>query len=401
MKWKVTFDCRKPCTFMNSDTPFDYIDTAEALTAFCEKLATAPWIAMDTEFLREKTYYPKLCLLQVATPDLAACIDPLALNDLTPILDVLFNENIVKVMHAGRQDMEIIYHLAGRVPAPVFDTQVAAPLLGYPDQVGYGNLVKSVLGVALDKLHTRDDWSLRPLTPAQARYAADDVIYLVEIYQDLNKRLEELGRIDWLAADFRRLADPALYENPPAQAWLKVKGGNRLRGASLAVLQALAEWRERLSRERDRPKGWLLRDDAMVDIARHRPASMDALKRIRGLNERLLDRSGNDLVELVRAAAKNKPAPFPDRGARTPLTASQDAVVDLLMALVRLSAAENDLNPAVLANRKQLEQLALGNQDSPLLQGWRKPLVGDRLSALLAGEVTLKVSDGKLQPVSN
>lgn len=386
---------------MNSDTPFDYIDTPAALTDFCDKLATAPWIAMDTEFLREKTYYPKLCLLQVATPGLAACIDPLALDDLTPILDLLFNENIIKVMHAGRQDMEIVYHLTGRVPAPVFDTQVAAPLLGYPDQVGYGNLVKTVLGIALDKLHTRDDWSLRPLTPAQARYAADDVIYLVEIYQDLHKRLEEMGRLDWLAADFRQLADPALYENPPAQAWLKVKGGNRLRGASLAVLQALAEWREHLSRERDRPKGWTLRDDAMVDIARHRPASLDALKRIRGLNERLLERSGNDLVELVKAAAKNKPAPFPDKGVRTPLTASQDAIVDTLMALVRLSAAENDLNPAVLANRKQLEQLALGNQDSPLLKGWRKSLVGDRLSAMLAGEVTLRVTDGKLQPVSS
>ena len=386
---------------MNSAVPFDYIDTPAALVAFCEQLASAPWIALDTEFLREKTYYPKLCLLQVATPGLAACIDPLALDDLTPILDLLFNEKIIKVMHAGRQDMEIIYHLAGRVPAPVFDTQVAAPLLGYPDQVGYGNLVKSVLGIALDKLHTRDDWSLRPLTPAQARYAADDVIYLVEIYQDLHKRLEQLGRLDWLAADFRQLADPALYENPPSQAWLKVKGGNRLRGASLAVLQALAEWREQLSRERDRPKGWLLRDDAMVDIARHRPATLDALKRIRGLNERLLERSGNDLVELVRAAAQNKPVPFPDKGVRTPLTASQDAVVDTLMALVRLSAAENDLSPAVLANRKQLEQLALGNRNSPLLQGWRKPLVGDRLSAMLAGDMTLKVCDGKLQPVSN
>jgi ribonuclease D len=381
---------------MSTAIPFEYIDAADALSGLCDRLAGVPWIAIDTEFLREKTYYPKLCLLQLAVPGMAACIDPLALDDLTPVTDLLFDERIVKVMHAGRQDMEIIYHLTGRVPAPVFDTQIAAPLLGYPDQVGYGNLVKSVLKVTLDKLHTRDDWSRRPLTPEQVRYAADDVIFLVDVYRGLHERLASLERLTWLDEDFRRLSDPALYENPPELAWLRVKGGNRLRGASLAALQALAKWREEQARERDRPKGWLLRDDAMVDIARHRPATLEALKRIRGLNDRLLARSGQTLIDLVMAAARSKPQPFPDQGPRIPLTTGQEAVVDMLMAVVRLSAADNDLSPTVLASRKQLEQLVQGKQDSAILQGWRKPLVGDRLTALLAGELTLAMQNGQV-----
>jgi len=373
-----------------------YIGSATELEPYCARLAAADWIALDTEFLREKTYYPKLCLLQVATPDSVACIDPLALENLDPILDLIFDTGITKVMHSARQDMEIFYHLRGKAPAPVFDTQIAALLLGYPDQIGYGNLVREILDVSLEKLHTRADWSVRPLTRDQLDYAADDVIYLVEVYRNLYARLAERGRLEWLEEDFARLSSDALYSNQPADAWLRVKGGNRLKGAALAVLQALASWRESLARQRDRPRGWILRDDALVEIARHRPASIEELGRIRGLQEAFIRHNGEQVIGLVAAAGKQPPAPFPDSGPRQRLTPEQDAVVDVMSAVVRISGIEHALNPAVLATRKQLEQLVSGDADVDVLHGWRRKLVGERLQALLNGELSLSVQDGRL-----
>jgi ribonuclease D len=373
-----------------------YIDSAAELTRCCNQLAGADWIALDTEFLREKTYYPKLCLLQIATPDCVACIDPLALDDLDPILDLIFDTGVTKVMHSARQDMEIFYHLRGAAPSPVFDTQVAALLLGYPDQIGYGNLVREILDVNLEKLHTRADWSLRPLTQDQVEYAADDVIYLVDVYRRLHARLAERGRLAWLDEDFARLSSDALYSNPPGDAWLRVKGGSRIKGPALAVLQALAGWRETLAQQRDRPRGWILKDDVLVEIARHRPASLDALGRIRGLQDAFIHHNGKQLIGLIAAAGKQPPTPFPDAGSRTRLTPEQDALVDVMSAVVRLSSIEHALNPAVLAPRKQLERMLAGDDAVEILHGWRRRLVGERLQALLKGELSLSVRDGKL-----
>jgi ribonuclease D len=380
----------------SSNKPFLYVDTPAALDELCANLADAGWFAMDTEFLREKTYYPKLCLLQVATPEVAACIDPLALDDLAPMLALLADCNITKVMHSARQDMEIFYHLAGSPPAPVFDTQIAAPLLGYADQIGYGNLVHEMLGVTLEKLHTRADWTVRPLGEEQLRYAADDVIYLSALYLQLQERLQSLGRLDWLGEDFRQLASPELYEIRPGDVWRKVKGANRLKGASLSILQALADWRERQASSRDRPRGWIMRDDVLVDIARHKPVTLQALSTIRGLSDGLLKRSGDELLAMIAKAAGEKPIPFPDAGARSRLGAEQDALVDVMMSVVRLGAVENSLNPSVLASRKQLEALLLGDTKTGVMQGWRRKLVGERLQKLLNGELELKVKDGRL-----
>jgi len=382
---------------VTGDNRIQYIDSAAGLDAFCARLSGVDWFALDTEFLREKTYFPKLCLLQVATVSEVACIDPLALDDFGPLLALLADPRITKVMHACRQDMEIFCQLAGRPPAPVFDTQVAAPLLGYADQIGYAGLVKELAGVALDKLHTRADWSVRPLTQEQIRYAADDVIYLVDIYRRIVAQLQELGRLDWLAEDFRQLTDASLYDTPPVSAWLKVKGANRLKGASLSVLQALAQWREESARSKDRPRGWLLRDDAMVDIARHKPATLDALRAIRGLSDGLVNRSGGELLDIVSQAAARKPLPFPDGGVRSRLSAAQEALVDVMMAVVRITADENRLNPGVLAGRRDLEALLLNDPDSRVLHGWRHKLIGERLQHLLSGQQNLSVRDGRLE----
>ncbi len=384
---------------MSDNRQLQYIDSAQALQAFCSRLAGVDWIALDTEFLREKTYYPKLCLLQIATPEVVACIDPLALDDLNPLLELIFDPAITKVMHAARQDMEIFFHLRGAAPGPVFDTQIAALLLGYPDQIGYGNLVREMLGVNLDKLHTRADWSLRPLTRDQLHYAADDVIYLVEVYRQLQHKLQQLGRLDWLAEDFAQLSRAELYQTRPEQAWLKVKGSNRLKGASLSVLQALASWREEQAIRRDLPRGWILRDDALLEIARHKPATAASLGKLRGLGDRLLDKFGEQLVALVVNAAGVKPQAFPGSDERVRLTPAQDALVDVMMALVRLGGARHALNPAMLASRKDLEKLALGAADADVLHGWRRKLVGEQLQALLAGELGVAVRDGELVAV--
>ena len=373
-----------------------FIDDQSGLNNLCAVLSQAPWFAIDTEFLREKTYYPKLCLVQVATPDHVACIDPLALDDMTPLLDVIFDSGITKVMHAARQDMEIFYHLRGTVPAPVFDTQIAALLLGLPDQVGYGGLVQELLGVKLHKLHSRTDWSQRPLDEAQLHYAADDVIYLAQAYQLMLDNLGESGRLDWLADDFQALSDPALYAAHPENAWLRVKGANKLSGAALATLQALAAWREDRAQTLDRPRGWVLRDDVLLDIARHRPDSPASLGKIRGLNDHTVRKHGDELLALVAQAAGTTPAPFPRRKLRQRLTPAQDAAVDVMQAVVRLVGEENRINPAVLANRNQLEQLLLGNTDVPVLQGWRRQLAGERLQGFLNGQLNVRMSGGEL-----
>jgi len=379
-----------------STPDIQYIDTPDALRLFSEQISGADWIALDTEFLREKTYYPKLCLLQIATTEVVACIDPIALDDLSPLLDVIFDARITKVMHAARQDLEILFNIQGSVPVPVFDTQIAALLLGYPDQIGYGNLVKETLGVSLEKKHTRADWSLRPLSKDQVQYAADDVVYLVDVYKHLLEKLNSLQRLEWLNGDFERLTSTDLYKNDPDKAWFKVKGGKRLKGTSLSVLQAFAAWREKTAQKKNIPKGWLMRDDVLIDLARLQPDSIPSLGTIRGIGEGLVKRNGDYLLGLVEDAKKKQPQQLADRELRQRLSPSQDALVDVMMAVVRISAENNSLNPAVLATRKHLEKLLVGETDSSLMQGWRKKLIGDQLQALLNGDLDLAVKNGEL-----
>ena len=374
----------------------NYINTPEKLSELIEKIKRVSWLALDTEFLREKTYYPKFCLLQIATPDWVACIDPIALPQLDGLFDAIYNPAIIKVFHSCRQDLEIFYQITGKLPYPIFDTQVAAPLLGFQDNPGYAMLVSSLLNINLSKAHTRADWSKRPLTEAQIEYAADDVIYLCQIYQMVLKKLDELGRSDWLVSDFAELSNPELYQVNPEKAWHKIKGKNKLTGKQLSIIQTLAEWREKTAQQEDRPKSWLLRDELLFDIAKLQPETVTDLANVRGINERTLNRYGKQLCQLINVAKNRPPIPLHEHGRTAKKTHQQDAILDILTALVRVRAEENALNPNILASRKDLEELLMADDDSPLLHGWRYSMAGKELIGLLNGELLLSVQAEKL-----
>ncbi|MCB1760086.1 MAG: ribonuclease D [Gammaproteobacteria bacterium] len=374
-----------------------YVDTADALEQLCEQLAGSPWLAVDTEFVREKSYHPKLCLLQLCDGEIAACIDPLKLEDLAPLERLLLNSSGTKVFHAGRQDLEIFYLLWQRLPAPLFDTQLAATLLGLGEQVGYAALVQKQLGVDLAKSHTRTDWSLRPLRQGQLRYALDDVIYLGRVYLALKGELERLGRIDWLAEEFAALADPATYRIDPDTVWEKVKGRQRLKGAQLATLQVLAAWREKQALAADRPRRWILQDDPLIDLARQAPQSLEALSRIRGLEPGQLKRSGARWLELIAESRALPSSEWPSQSRPSKrISANQEAIVDLLMSALRLLAEQQRTTPALLASRQDLERLTAGSRDIDLLRGWRRKIAGDALLSVLNGVLEPRLENGRL-----
>ncbi|MEI7839138.1 MAG: ribonuclease D [Methylococcaceae bacterium] len=380
-------------------TKIEYIKKPEQLADLCRRIENAPWIAVDTEFLREKTYYPKFCLLQLATPEWVACVDPIALPDLTPLFNAIYNPAVIKVFHSSRQDLEIFYQLTGKLPTPIFDTQIAAPLLGFQDNAGYGLLVSSFLNINLNKAHTRADWSCRPLSDDEIQYAADDVIYLCKIYQKMVAQLTELGRVDWLLDDFMALENPDQYETTPENAWLRVKGKNKFTGKQLSIIQTVSHWREAAAQKENRPKNWLLRDELLFDLAKIQPETIEALSKIRGLTDRVLNYYGKELCRLIKVAKNTLPIPMPEYtksiSGKDP---QQEAIIDILFALVRIRAEENLLNSTILATRSDLEVLLCGNDDDCLLlRGWRFSMVGNELQQLLRGELHLKIEGGDLR----
>jgi len=374
-----------------------FINTPEKLAVLCQDLVDAPWLALDTEFLREKTYYSKFCLLQIATPSLVACVDPLALEDIDSLLDIIYDTTVVKVFHSARQDLEIFYNLRGSLPTPVFDTQVAAPLLGFQDNPGYAMLVSSWLNVNLTKEHTRTDWSCRPLSEGQVAYAADDVIYLAEIYQRMLKKLTDLGRLSWLKDDFDHLSDVTVYQANPELAWLKIRGLKKLTKKQLSVAQSLAQWRERIAQQENRPRNWLLRDDLIIDLARLQPNNVGELIKVRNLHERTVKRHGKALCALIEQAANQEPVPRDEEAPRADKQHQHDAIVDILTAVVRIRAKENSISASVLASRKQLDELLQNASESCLLQGWRASMVGDELLAIISGKFWVRISEDTIQ----
>lgn len=371
-----------------------YIDTPEALRDYAARIADSPWLALDTEFMREKTYFPQLCLLQISNGEVTACIDPLVLDDLQPLYGVLFNTEILKIFHAARQDLEIFFNLIGKLPAPVFDTQIAASLAGYPDQVGYAVLVKDLLDVDLDKSHARADWARRPLPQDAIRYAADDVEYLGAVYRELRERLSARNRLEWMADDLQKLADPATYRADPENAWQRIRGIQKLKPRQLGVLAALAKWREEAAVNTNKPRQWIVRDEVLLDIARRLPRTSEELAALRGVQESFIARRGGDAMRIIQDALGSDATIQPPEQ-RERLTPEQEALADMAMAMVRLRSAEQQISPANLVSRRELERLVRGERELPILQGWRKAAAGDALLQLLEGKALIRVKAGK------
>lgn len=366
-----------------------YVNTPDALSALCNTLKDSPWLVVDTEFIRERTYYPRLCLIQIGNSEQLACVDPLALDDLTPLLELLYNPNIVKVFHSAGQDLEIFYHLRGELPAPIFDTQPAAALLGHGEQIGYANLAKALLNHNLDKSQTRTDWSKRPLSSRQIDYALDDIRYLRSLYEMLRGELTDRGRLAWLDDDLARLTNPNTYRVDQDNAWQRIKGSNRLKGVRLNVLKHLARWREQRAIRTDKPRKWVLSDNVLLDLATQLPDSLDKLKNVRSLDSQTAGAQGDTLLELI-ATARNEPeALWPQFRIPPKPTAAEEAKADLIMSLLHRQAALHDLSPGLLATRGDIQLLVRGKRDIPLLAGWRRELAGEMALDILEGRKVL------------
>ncbi|MCC5797666.1 MAG: ribonuclease D [Methylophaga sp.] len=366
-----------------------FVDQPAQLDELCAQLAGSQWLAVDTEFLREKTYYPQLCLIQVANESVIACVDPLALSNLDPLLDLFYHPDMTLVFHAARQDLELLYMLRGELPQKIFDTQLAATMLGYGDQTGYASMVKTLLNVDLDKAHSRTDWKQRPLSDAQLEYAADDVRYLRDIYLIMLESLTKQARLTWLEEDFSALSSSETYQSDPAFIWRKIRGAGKLNGLQLAVLEKLAIWREQQAIQRNRPRRWIIKDEIMLDLARFMPTSMEKLSRIRGYEARDIERDGAEILQLIAKASETPDSEWPVLKKPVPLTNQQEALIDALMALLRKYSDECSVTPSAIASRKDIERLVRGEDDLPLQQGWRNEVVGHYLTDFLDGKLKL------------
>ena len=373
------------------------VETNEALAAFIAELSQAPYLALDTEFLRDQTYYPKLCLIQVAAPGADGIIDPLVPGlDLAPFYDLIRRPDIVKVLHAARQDIEIFYLQGGVLPQPLFDTQIAAMVCGFGDAASYETLARKIARVEIDKSARFTDWSHRPLSKRQLEYALADVTHLRSIYEWMKARLDKTGRLSWVAEEVAALQDPGLYRLDPEQAWKRLKPRTTNK-RFLAVLAALASWREREAQARDVPRGRVLKDEALTEIAAHPPETPEGLDRIRAVPKGFANsRLGKGLMEAILQGLH---APPPEeavienrqRRRREP----SPAAIDLLKTLLRLRAEAADVAPRLIANAEDIERLAAYEDDGvAALHGWRLDVFGKDAMALRTGDLAIALENG-------
>ncbi|HEX6841550.1 MAG TPA: ribonuclease D [Stellaceae bacterium] len=377
------------------------IDTSDALAAFCRRQAQTPYITVDTEFIRDKTYFPQLCLAQIAGPDEAAALDPLAPGiDLAPLFELMAAPNVLKVFHAARQDIEIFVNLAGAVPAPLFDTQVAAMVCGFGDSVSYETLAGKLAGAHIDKSSRFTDWAQRPLSERQLRYALTDVVPLRTVYEKLEARLGKSGRSSWLAEEMGTLTDPATYRQDPAEAWrrFKVRSNNR---KLLALVRELAAWRETAAQQRNLPRNRLLRDESLLEIAAHAPASVADLARTRGLGKNFAEgKLGGEILTTVQRVLATPESQYPVPPPRHEPPPGIGPLVDLLRVLLKLRCEENDVAQKLVADTEDLEKIA-ADDDAPVraLQGWRAELFGKDALDLKRGRLALTAAGKRIKLV--
>jgi ribonuclease D len=379
------------------------ISTSGELAEFCQRLARCPAITIDTEFLRERTFWPKLCLVQLAaTPEEARAVDALAEGiDLEPLFRLMQNRAVVKVFHAARQDLEIFYHLTGKVPGPVFDTQLAAMVAGYGESVGYETLVNSIAKARIDKATQYTDWSRRPLSQRQISYALSDVVHLWAIYRKLSDRLATSGRSSWLDEEMAILTDPRTYAPDPEQAWRRLKVRNR-NGGYLAVLKGVAAWRESRAESRDVPRNRVLRDEVVQQIASEQPCELDSLRQVRGLPRELKEgREAQSLLDTVAQALAAPADTLPKLKPLRRLPPEAGPMVDLLKVLLKMVSERESVASKLIATVSDLEAIAADDEaaDVAALKGWRRHIFGEEALALKRGRLALAVTDGKLKAI--
>lgn len=378
------------------------ITSTSALSETCSRLATADFVTVDTEFMREQTFWPDLCLIQLAGPGEEVIVDPLAPDlSLVPFYQLMADTSVVKVFHAARQDIEIVYSEAGIIPAPIFDTQIAAMVCGFGESVSYVNLVKKVTGRDLDKSSRFTDWSRRPLSDKQLTYALGDVTHLRDIYTHLKSELEVTNRASWLDEEMAELTAPSTYESHPENAWQRLKMRVKNRKA-LAVLIELAAWRERMAQAQDVPRGRILRDEAIYDIANQQPTTAEKLSELRTLSDGFSrSQRARDIIEAVQRGLERDPKTLPPMPHSQPMSAEAGATMELLKVLLKASAARHRVAPRLIADSEDLERIASEDEpDVPALRGWRRQLFGEDALKLKRGELALTLSKGEVLALS-
>lgn len=377
------------------------ITDSDDVNDFCHRAAEAKFVAVDTEFVREKTYWPILCLVQIATPNDAVAIDPLIKGiDLRPLYELMTDTSVMKVFHSASQDLQIMFNVIGEIVNPVFDTQIAAMVCGYGDQPAYATLVQRIVGESLDKKSQMTDWSRRPLTDDQIEYAIGDVTYLIHVYNKLTDELEHSGRLSWAQEEMDRLLNDDLYDQDVRELWRRVRLRRPTRRA-LAILREITEWRELTARKTNIPRGWVCRDEALAEIALNAPQTPDALERVRGINERFAySTKGRAAIRAVRAGLDLPDDECPDPEKGRPPQKGHETLVALLQALLKLRCDENKIAPQIVANRKDLDRIATEDEpDIKTLTGWRRKIFGNDALALKRGEIALTADGLKVRVV--